>query len=350
MKKKGLLYILMVCLVVSLMPLSAFAVEAPINAPKLKSAYLNKETREVKLTIDTVSADGYRLYYSVNDGVDHVYGDIKDACINTYTAFIDDNDAGNVYYKIRAYNKYKQKKYYNSKTKKWQTNKPAKKYWKGKRTKKVTKRAYTEKSDPVMVNIKLAAFDPSKTEVTESIYNKYKRTEANKLEPEVIRALLLYEINETRTNAGLKPVSQISQFTKAAQDKADDFYKRQYCAHAVLGTNYVTKFIENTRVAFDYSGENIAQNYKTIEKVFNAWINSNANKFNIMNRDIKYVGIGYNQHYWCVDFSKGVYSRARFHYNYGYGYVFGDGIISGYGYEDGYSPSIFAEDLGLVGI
>lgn len=351
MKKRSLIYLLVCCLMVSLMPFSAFALEAPEVAPKLTSAYLNKTTRAVTLSIQTVSsADGYRLYYSVNDGRDKKYADIKDIETNTYTAYIDDNDAGNIYYKIAAYNQKKIKKYYNTKTKKWQSSKPKKKNWKGKKTKKVTKREYTEKSDPVMVNIKLGAFDPTRVGVTPELYEKYANIEANKLETDVVRALMFYEINECRTNAGLKPVKQLNQFTNAAQNKANDFYNRQYCTHAILGTNIVTKFIENTGIAFDYSGENIAQNYKTVDKVMNAWMNTNANKYNIMNRDIQYVGIGYNQHYWCVDFSKGVYSKQRFHYNYGYGYEYGNGIIAGYGYEDGYRPYIFAEDLGLVGI
>ncbi len=103
--------------------------------------------------------------------------------------------------------------------------------------------------------------------------------------------VLLDLINESRIEAGLKPLEFDPILLRVARLKAQDMVDNNYFSHQSNDFGSPWDMMRKYDIAFATAGENIAGN-KTIEGAFNAWINSEAHKKNILNDKFSHTGIG----------------------------------------------------------
>jgi uncharacterized protein YkwD len=122
-------------------------------------------------------------------------------------------------------------------------------------------------------------------------------------------------INVQRRNAGLQPLKNNPKLAAAAKNHSWDMATNDFISHT--GSNNSTPFDRISATGYKYSlaAENVAAGQTTPEAVVNAWMNSPGHRANILNSDLREVGIGYYflsedtgnmnfQHYWTQDFGK----------------------------------------------
>lgn len=105
-----------------------------------------------------------------------------------------------------------------------------------------------------------------------------------------VDSMLTYT-NKERENAGLEPLTLDSDLCAAATAKADDMVKNNYFSHysEVLGSPF--EMLKKYGVVFTKAAENLAGN-TTTEGAFYSWMNSEAQRDNILSGDYTRIGIG----------------------------------------------------------
>lgn len=98
-------------------------------------------------------------------------------------------------------------------------------------------------------------------------------------------------VNNARKEMGLQPLEVHPQLMEVARLKAQDMNDNGYFSHtsATYGTPW--DMMRKYNIAFKSAAENIAGN-KTIEGAFQAWINDEGHKKNILNEKFGFTGIG----------------------------------------------------------
>lgn len=105
-----------------------------------------------------------------------------------------------------------------------------------------------------------------------------------------VNSILTYT-NKERENAGLTPVTLDKDLCAAASTKAADMVKNNYFSHhsEILGSPF--EMLKKCGVIFTKAAENLAGN-TTAEGAFYSWMNSSAQRDNILCADYTRVGIG----------------------------------------------------------
>jgi uncharacterized protein YkwD len=100
--------------------------------------------------------------------------------------------------------------------------------------------------------------------------------------------------NAARRNQGCAPLALDDSLVEAAGKHASDMVRRHYMDH----TNPDGQDPGDRMAAAGWHGtawgENIAAGYSTAQKVFNAWMNSDGHRANILNCKFNKIGIGYD--------------------------------------------------------
>ena len=100
--------------------------------------------------------------------------------------------------------------------------------------------------------------------------------------------------NAARRNQGCKSLSLDSSLVEAAGSHASDMVRRHYMDH----NNPDGQDPGDRMRAAGYQGsgwgENIAAGYDSAQRVFNAWMNSDGHRANILNCKFTKIGIGYD--------------------------------------------------------
>ncbi|NEA31587.1 CAP domain-containing protein [Streptomyces sp. SID13031] len=120
--------------------------------------------------------------------------------------------------------------------------------------------------------------------------------------------------NQARRSQGCSPLKLDSSLVEAAGSHASDMVRRHYMDH----TNPDGEDPGDRMARAGYSGsgwgENIAAGYSSAQKVFNAWMNSDGHRANILNCKFTKIGIGYDPGQvksewgpgsWVQDFGRG---------------------------------------------
>lgn len=120
--------------------------------------------------------------------------------------------------------------------------------------------------------------------------------------------------NQARRSQGCGPLSLESSLVEAAGSHASDMVRRHYMDH----NNPDGQDPGDRMRAAGYQGsgwgENIAAGYDSAQKVFNAWMNSDGHRANILNCKFTKIGIGYDPGQvkpqwgpgsWVQDFGRG---------------------------------------------
>jgi uncharacterized protein YkwD len=110
-------------------------------------------------------------------------------------------------------------------------------------------------------------------------------------------------VNEARADAGCKPLKVEPTLTAAASGHSNDMAARDYFSHT---TPEGSTFDERIKTAgYPLPGaENIARGQKNAEQVMKDWMNSAGHRANILNCQLKVIGVGLNTNgnYWTQDF------------------------------------------------
>ena len=106
-----------------------------------------------------------------------------------------------------------------------------------------------------------------------------------------VRSQILKLVNQARAEAGLQPLSSTSALNSAAQTRAQEL-SQVYSHNRPNGSSCFTVLGEKG-ISYRTAGENIAIGYKTAQQVFNAWMNSEGHRKNILSEKFTQIGIGY---------------------------------------------------------
>ncbi len=99
-------------------------------------------------------------------------------------------------------------------------------------------------------------------------------------------------VNQERAKAGLAPLEIKVNLQAAAQVRAKEIEK-SFSHTRPNGSSFSTVLAENG-VDYRGSGENIAWGQRSPEEVMNGWMNSEGHRANILNKNFKYIGVGYH--------------------------------------------------------
>lgn len=97
--------------------------------------------------------------------------------------------------------------------------------------------------------------------------------------------------NQSRANVGAEPVTENALLTRAAYQKAEDMFERDYFNHEDPEGNMPWYWLKNNDYIYSYAGENLAMDFTRAESVHEAWINSKSHRANIENPNYKEIGI-----------------------------------------------------------
>ncbi|AWZ08855.1 MULTISPECIES: CAP domain-containing protein [unclassified Streptomyces] len=117
-------------------------------------------------------------------------------------------------------------------------------------------------------------------------------------------AEVLALVNQERATVGCPALTVNEKLTKAAQDHSEDMAAHSNMSHT--GSDGSDPGQRITRAGYQWStyAENVAYGYDTAAKVMEGWMNSPGHKRNILDCNVKEIGIGLAQpgQYWTQDF------------------------------------------------
>jgi uncharacterized protein YkwD len=114
--------------------------------------------------------------------------------------------------------------------------------------------------------------------------------------------------NRRRENAGLKPLKMNRKLKKAAQAHTEDMVANNFFSHTGSDGSSLGDRLRRANYSYSYAAENIAAGSATAKGVMKQWMNSPGHRANILNPNIKHIGIGYQPggaygHYWTQKFA-----------------------------------------------
>jgi uncharacterized protein YkwD len=124
-------------------------------------------------------------------------------------------------------------------------------------------------------------------------------------------------LNQYRASKGLPALKASKALNVASYWHSNDMGTRRYFSHTtksplLSGQTGSTPWARMKDAGYGFSttkAENIAAGYSTAQAVFNAWKNSSGHNANMLNANLKVIGIGYAKvtgspytHYWTTDF------------------------------------------------
>ncbi|SDI85620.1 Uncharacterized conserved protein YkwD, contains CAP (CSP/antigen 5/PR1) domain [Actinokineospora alba] len=98
-------------------------------------------------------------------------------------------------------------------------------------------------------------------------------------------------VNNWRLQFGCAPISLDSRLNRASQNHSADMAANNYYSHTSQdGRSYMDRAYEQGY--WMPGGENLARGPRTAEEVMNAWMNSSSNRANILNCNLRTMGVG----------------------------------------------------------
>jgi len=101
----------------------------------------------------------------------------------------------------------------------------------------------------------------------------------------------LYQLtNEKRLQNNLPLLIYNEQLSKAAEQKANDMFDKNYWSHYSPSGTSPWKFLDSQEYKYEYAGENLAKNFLFSNNVLDAWMASSTHKENILRKEFTEVG------------------------------------------------------------
>jgi uncharacterized protein YkwD len=109
--------------------------------------------------------------------------------------------------------------------------------------------------------------------------------------------------NQERAKSGCDPLTVDPKLARAAEDHSSDMAERDYFDHTTPeGVNFADRIVN---AGYPTPGaENIAVGQQNAEQVMKSWMESDGHRANILNCDLKTIGVGLAEDgmYWTQDF------------------------------------------------
>lgn len=102
---------------------------------------------------------------------------------------------------------------------------------------------------------------------------------------------ILQLCNAERAKVGAKPLKSNTEVTKLARLKSEDMVNKNYFDHNSPTYGSPFDMMKKYGVSYMYAGENIAMN-QSADKAFQAWMNSEGHRKNILNPNFTELGVG----------------------------------------------------------
>ena len=110
-------------------------------------------------------------------------------------------------------------------------------------------------------------------------------------------------VNSERAKAGCDPLTTDPKLAQAAEDHSTDMTERDYFDHTTPeGLTFADRIVN---AGYPTPGaENIAVGQQNAEQVMDGWMNSDGHRANILNCDLRAIGVGLAEDgmYWTQDF------------------------------------------------
>lgn len=113
----------------------------------------------------------------------------------------------------------------------------------------------------------------------------YKNTHLFAKEQDYSNEYSLSLVNNERTAHNLKTLSWNDQLEKAAEDKINDIFAKNYFDHTAPDGTKAWNFILSEGYDYKVAGENLAVDFTNISDAFNAWKNSQSHYKNIVSSE-----------------------------------------------------------------
>lgn len=110
---------------------------------------------------------------------------------------------------------------------------------------------------------------------------------ASEMEKEVLEI-----VNQERTSRGLKPLTWAEDLANVARAHSRDMINRNFFSHTNPDGQSPFDRIKANGISYRAAAENIAYGQKNAQAVMNSWMNSSGHRANILNANLKEIGIG----------------------------------------------------------
>ncbi|ALG15585.1 hypothetical protein AOZ06_46735 [Kibdelosporangium phytohabitans] len=116
--------------------------------------------------------------------------------------------------------------------------------------------------------------------------------------------------NAERQKAGCPALTPVAALSQAAQNHSNDMAAHNFMNHTGSdGSSAVARVERSGYTGWHAVAENVAAGHQTAENVVSDWMSSSGHRANILNCQLKEVGVGYATHpdstygtYWTQDF------------------------------------------------
>jgi len=102
---------------------------------------------------------------------------------------------------------------------------------------------------------------------------------------------LVEEANKERIDRDIQPLKYSKKLERAAEEKAQDMFKKQYWSHFGPQQETPWRFITETGYQYTFAGENLARGFSDSPDIHEAWMNSQSHRENILDASYDEVGI-----------------------------------------------------------
>jgi uncharacterized YkwD family protein len=111
-------------------------------------------------------------------------------------------------------------------------------------------------------------------------------------------------VNQARKANGLPELILNEKLSNVARVKANDMADNSYFSHTSPTYGSPFDMMRQFGISYRTAGENIAMGQTTAQQVFDAWMNSEGHRANILNPSFTEIGVGYsaNGSYWSQMF------------------------------------------------
>ncbi|MDR2940437.1 MAG: CAP domain-containing protein [Clostridiales bacterium] len=144
---------------------------------------------------------------------------------------------------------------------------------------------------------------------SEEAFNLFKKKDApvdESIQKNSEAEKVLELVNAQRAENGLKPLAVSKELTKMAKEKCEDMSQNNYFGHDSQKNGRITNILAQKKIKYQIVGENLARNFQSADKVFEAWMKSDSHRTNILHKDFDQTGIYYLQtetgSYWVQNF------------------------------------------------
>lgn len=108
--------------------------------------------------------------------------------------------------------------------------------------------------------------------------------------------------NQERTRRGLAPLTLNLDLNDAAEKHSQDMATKNYFSHQGLDGAQPWDRMRSEGYTYSRAAENIAFGQTTPQQVVNDWMNSPGHQRNILDPNLKDIGVGYYNGYWTQNF------------------------------------------------